>query len=1386
MGETSDDESAPSPRTVAWDLDAVCERFASAWADADRPPRIEDFLADVSTSERPRLLDRLLALELSIRRRLGEDASPEDYRDRFPTMSGTRGATSNGEGEGEGGADPGPAGAVAGFEILGELGRGGMGVVFEAFDRERQARVALKTLRHIGPAALYAFKKEFRSLAGLYHENLIPLYQLFADDGRWYFSMELIEDAADLLTYVRAVRPPPSTLAETSSGGARTEPADSGDETAPGSSARASPAETTDVGPPGPPTSASTAIVTSTTTLGPDPAPDIGPPADGDSFRLGAPAPPLDQARLREALRQLAEGVYALHRAKKLHRDLKPGNILVRRDGRVVLLDFGLVAELSAAPEPPGPADRGGAAPRDDPVYNSTDRMIAGTLRYMAPEQAAGESLSQACDWYAVGVILFEALTGRPPVAGHGLALLHNKRMFDAPAPSDLVAGVPEDLDRLCVDLLRRDPAARPTGPQVLARLGSAAGRREATGAGVFVGRERHVAALHRALDAVREGGTAFVRVRGRSGSGKSALVERFLAEAAVDPDVQVLSGRCYELESVPYKALDSLVDQLARALAQVPADELAGLLPPGMPALARVFPVLERLDAPGARAAGATSSDLLELRRNAFAALGELLARLGARRPLILVIDDLQWGDADSAAILAGVLTSASPPRMLLLTTNRSEEEGSSPCLRALSDLEPAAPGTRFETLEVDALTPAEARELAGALLAGSGPPGRALADRVADESAGSAYLVYELARQAAAGPDPARPGGLDLDEMLWRRVARLPGPARRILEYVAVAGRPVRLRTARDAAGLTTIPPEVVSSLRADHLLRGTGPNLDDRVEMYHDRVRESILAHLAAADLASRHSDMGDALEAAGDADAETLAAHFLAAGRAARAGEYFEKAADVAVRALAFERAEGYYRRAVELADGPADRARRYEKTVHFLTDLARFRDAYDVGREALAELGVRLPSKFRPLLFAADFAAARLRLLGRRIPSILDGPDLADPRVSTSVRLLAAIGKSSYQIDPRLCVAVTTKIVKLTLRHGNAPGAAIGFMPFGAIFVGTVLGDYKAGYEFGRLAIDLVEKFDADELRAEVNFVVGYFGTSWLRPATEAEALWRAAYEAGLRNGDLFHTGCACAGIAMSLHMRGVPLAEVDAEIGRSLDVLRPAQLREPMGLLTAVRRAIRDARGEAGDDLDEGAFRRELESYGSRHFALYYHVCKVQALVMRGRFAEAADEAGRSAALRSEVSGLLHAAEHQFYHAVALAARPPDDRRATARRLREARRIHRRFRRWARLCPQNFEPQERLIAAEIERAAGSPRAALAAYGEAASAARRHGRTHVAALALARSAGLHAEAGRRAEAARDAESARDGFAAWGAAAFADAPLGPGTPLGSGLP
>ena len=448
---------------------------------------------------------------------------------------------------------------------------------------------------------------------------------------------------------------------------------------------------------------------------------------DGVSFfdyvRPGASGGGLDLLRLRVAFPQMVEAVAAVHAAGKLHCDLKPSNVLVSvADARVVVLDFGLVTEIEA------------------PIWAAGGGTIAGTVAFMSPEQARGARLTESSDWYSVGVILYQALTGRLPIEHPDLATFLSMKQEVVPAsPLELDALLPADLSELCMQLLERDPAARPGGAEILRRLDRAA-RPAVEMKGRFVGRERPLMLLHDALRDVRAGHARTVYVHGTSGVGKTALTKHFLRDVA--DGALVLSGRCYERESVPYKALDSVMDELAVRLASMP--DAAALLHDDVGHLARLFPALTQVKAVLELASRTpVVAEVREVRRRAARALRYLLRGLAGRYLLVIAIDDLQWSDLDSTELLSGVLGAANPPRLLFLGSYRSEHATSSMVLSTLLSRDPSA-----LQIEVGQLSDQEVAEMVRHIGGPAVTP--AIIGAVIRESGGAPLFVEQLDARA------------------------------------------------------------------------------------------------------------------------------------------------------------------------------------------------------------------------------------------------------------------------------------------------------------------------------------------------------------------------------------------------------------------------------------------------------------------------------------------------------------------------------------------------------------------------------------------------------------------------------------------------------------
>ncbi|MCA9519479.1 MAG: AAA family ATPase [Myxococcales bacterium] len=837
------------------------------------------------------------------------------------------------------------------FELLREIGEGGNGIVFEAVDREGGQRLALKSLRRLDPQALYRFKHEFRALQGLQHPNLVHLGELFEEEGHWFYTMELIE-GEDFLAYVR-----PGAMSTSANPDHSTLPS-----------------------------------------LAPLSRSFVDIPTDQVHREVL-----YDEQRLRSSLGQLATALTTLHALSKVHRDIKPTNIRVSPEGRLVLLDFGLLTETSGLRE-------------------SNEMQIVGTAAYMAPEQAASKPVGPAVDWYSFGVLLYESLTGRLPYTGTAVQICMDKQRFEPVPPRAYVPDVAPDLDSLCVELLRFDPRSRPSGEQVLKRLGLAPAKgvtristSEYSRTGVFVGRDRELDVLHRAFQLVQSGEAISVLIHGESGIGKSELLRHFSNQITDEQGATVLYGRCYERESVPFKAFDGVVDSLSRVLRGMPRSESLGLLPRYAALLPRLFPVLGRVKAFAEAPVLRTQiDDPRELRRHAFAALRELLTRLVSHRPIVAVIEDIQWADRDSLRLLSELTRAPDPPSILLLMTSRvaPTAEGSTAQIAQLLS-------GRLQSLQLSGLELDAAAQLASQLLVRAG-----LEDdrgpQLAKEAAGHPLFIDELARHAAVPGTSRGEGTIRLDDAIRDRISQLDPDAILLIELVCVAGEPVSQEIVLDAAELPYHEfARQLSVLRVAHLVRGGGARATDRVEPYHDRIREAVLATMTREGRLSRHRQLAVALESSRLAaeQPELLLRHLEASGQTDKAARYAQQAARRSYRALAFDRASELYRMAIRLGN----------------YDTARLRTLQYAVADSLAHAG-RASEAADAFLAAAEDAdpSARLEAMRNAAEQFLCS-GYVDRGLGILERVLGEVGQDLPRSGSRALAALAWRRLRLRLR-----------------------------------------------------------------------------------------------------------------------------------------------------------------------------------------------------------------------------------------------------------------------------------------------------------------------------------------------------------------
>lgn len=867
------------------------------------------------------------------------------------------------------------------FRLINKLGSGGFGDVYEAYDAERESSVALKTLTEFNPGHLIRFKREFRSLTDLAHPNLVTLYEMHHHRDMWFFTMELLR-GQDFMSALRYQSPKEG--AGFTQDGPQTQTAECED---------------------------SLDLF--------DTQERLALRRTGEQRILSAAPVVTDHKRLRSSLLQLAQGITALHDARQLHRDIKPSNIIITPAGRVVLLDFGLICELNQ--------DGGehGFSRIRTPIH------FVGTPHYMAPEQALGREVTVASDWYSVGVLLYQALTGVRPVEGRTpLQILMKKQSIDPRPILELNPHAPEDLAELAMRLLERDPEERPRQDEILTVLRqdpahftmpTVLGGSRRVGvfghSAPFVGRSGELNVLKWAFSQLRtEKRGALMTIESPSGLGKTALTKRFLRHVRKHDDLPllILEGRCYENDALPYKALDPVIDQLVSYLELLPAEEIRPLLTFEMHALVKIFPVLLRVEAIESQAQESqrqlkSEPDAPFLRQWAFDALRTLFQRLCARYTTVLVLENVQWADEDSAIFLEYILAGVDSPQPLVLISMRREDEGASVFVRRLrSFMRQGGHHLQSYELELEALSDEESGQLATALL--SQTLHKAPLTHIVSESRGNPFFIEEMVRHFAANPGARDRRGLSLEQVLFERVQQLPLAARQLLEVICISGQPISEQRARQIAQLQGKEQDALFLLRNAHCVQVSTTRHGRLLEPYHDRIRAAVLSRMSSQQAVMLHFAFAQGMAQEPGQDPEVIAHHYVLAQRPHEAAPFVQKAAEAAVESLAFEHAAKLYQDMLGLLDwSDASRAHLHELIARYHGYMGRGKEAGAHFLEASTIVDdVRQQRRFR-LHAANQFLRVGLHTQGLELlDELLDEAGIGRPRkpAAMMVKILA--------------------------------------------------------------------------------------------------------------------------------------------------------------------------------------------------------------------------------------------------------------------------------------------------------------------------------------------------------------------------------------------
>src|SRR6267378_1710948 len=872
----------------------------------------------------------------------------------------------------------------------------------------------------------------------------------------------------------------------------------------------------------------------------------------------------------------IAQAIGGVHDAGLIHKDIKPGNVLVAAaSGEVRLTGFGIASRMRrerAAPAPP--------------------EVIAGTLAYIAPEQTGrmNRSLDSRSDLYGLGVTLYEMLTGSLP--------------FSA---SDPMEWIHCHIARRPVPLAEHDTPDRLLIPEKL------------------YGREREIETLLAAFERVVTSGTpALVLVSGYSGIGKSSVVNE-VHKVLVPPRGLFASGEFDQYKrDIPYSTLAQAFQSLIRSLLGKSEAELGGwreafgeALGPSARLMVDLVPELELIIGEPPPVPDLAPQDAQRRFQLMFRRFVGVFAR--PEHPLALFLDDLQWLDAATLDLLEDLLTHQDVRHLLIIGAYRDNEVDSTHPLQRMLDAIRQV-GAVAQEITLSPLTGVDLGRLIAEALRSAPEDAAELAHLVHEKTGGNPFFTIQfLSALAEEGlltfdhgdarwswnVDRIHAKGYtdNVVDLMIGKLSRLPGATQAALQQLACLGNIAHITTLCIVRGTSEeeVHSDLWEAVRLELIVR-----LDGVYRFVHDRVQEAAYSLIPADLRAAAHLRIGRLLAAhtlpekreeaifaivnqlnrgaaliTGRDEREQLAELNLIAGKRATASTAYASALTYLVAGAALL-AEDSWERRHELTFAPELNRAECEFLTGALTEAEQrltalsARAATTVERASVtclrADLYTTLDQSSRAIAVGLDY----LRHLGiewsphptaedarreyqrvwstlgnRRIEALVELPLMSDPTSLATLDVLTKLTAPAWYTDANLLSLVICRAVNLSVEGGNCDASCFAYVTLG-LLAGPHFGDYQAGFRFGRLGYDLVEQRGLKRFQARTYMNFGNVVLPWSKHVRAGRDLVRRAFAAANQVGDLVFAAFCCHHVNTNFLAAGDPLDETQAEAEHGL------------------------------------------------------------------------------------------------------------------------------------------------------------------------------------------------------------------------------------------
>jgi diguanylate cyclase (GGDEF)-like protein len=491
------------------------------------------------------------------------------------------------------------------------------------------------------------------------------------------------------------------------------------------------------------------------------------------------------------------------------------------------------------------------------------------------------------------------------------------------------------------------------------------------------------------------------------------------------------------------------------------------------------------------------------------------------------------------------------------------------------------------------------------------------------------------------------------------------------------------------------------------------------------------------------------------------------------------ELYEEAIEAAYLSGNFQQMQCWQDILLSQAATLLDRIKTYEIQIAARVAQNQLRSAIDLALSVLSQLGIEFPPQPTPADWKQGMAEVTANLAGKPIASAIDLPVMSDPNTQATLRILLSIDVPAYLSFPALLPLTVCKQVNLSLLFGNAPGSAKSYANYSLILCAK-LGDVEAGYEFGQLALKLLEKLPAKEIYPATAFLVNCFIRPWKEPLHQTLNSFLFSHQVALETGGLSHGAFAIEKYCQYGYYASKPLTSLAEEMAIYGEKLRQFQQTAPLQLHQIHWQSVLNLIGQAqnpcrliGEVFDETITMSTIRQQNNRTALYYLYSNQLVLNYLFNNYNQALEKARLAEQYVDAVSGQYILSVFNLYHSLANLAvyserLPAQQQQILATVAANQKKMHQ----WLAHAPMNFQHKYDLVAAEYQRAIGEKAAAIELYDRAIAGASANGYLQEEAIANELAAKFYNDWGKEKIAQAYLQDAYYCYARWGAKAKTD--------------